>query len=487
MMPNHGETTRWYRQATAAKFLHLMYPFRSCLALSMRGEQLPVFYDQTVTWLSPDHQFFVYFGTDCLERIARCYADRAVADDSFGLGLYHFWQRERCQPLLRQLAALEAVRFDSLTNLTAQLATVSESYRAMWDESIFHDAFDYAGEPLLAKLAGPDAQAAACAVRHPFPSPYQVERLERWRIAEASMNDGVVGTVRSIKTIVALPSTVQRIIENHAARWHWIDNDYATVRRLGPAEFLSRISSVLTDPDRIDEERRWAAEQTVLPSVEAFAEPTQRFIAFLSLVSVWRDERKAIQQQTVAAIQALIERLAALSQTAVRDLEWLEWSEVMPFIAGDGTVQQRLDARQQGILLTARGRSIVETDGSAGLVVKQSLDHRVDSSAALRGRGAYPGHVTGTARLIFDQRDFHKFQPGDILVAPNTRPEYLPIMRLAKAVVTEEGGLTSHAAIVARELLVPTIIGVQGAITKLRDGDQIEVDSNTGIVRKVVP
>lgn len=103
----------------------------------------------------------------------------------------------------------------------------------------------------------------------------------------------------------------------------------------------------------------------------------------------------------------------------------------------------------------------------------------------LRGQPSSPGKVVGKARIILSQQDFHKMKKGDILIAPNTRPEYVPIMKIASAIVTEEGDLTCHAAIVSRELKIPAVVGVQGAIAALKDGGRIEVDAVKGMVRKL--
>ena len=78
---------------------------------------------------------------------------------------------------------------------------------------------------------------------------------------------------------------------------------------------------------------------------------------------------------------------------------------------------------------------------------------------------------------------FSKFNDNEILVASMTRPEYVPLMKKAKAIITDEGGITCHAAVVSRELKVPCIIGTQIATTKLSDGDFVEVDADNGIVR----
>lgn len=98
------------------------------------------------------------------------------------------------------------------------------------------------------------------------------------------------------------------------------------------------------------------------------------------------------------------------------------------------------------------------------------------------GIGATP--YTGTARILDGGgRGFDGFQPGDVVVAPMTSPSYNVVLVLAGALVTEEGGLMSHAAIMARELGLPAVLGVAGATTWLRDGDPVVVDPVAGTVR----
>jgi len=81
--------------------------------------------------------------------------------------------------------------------------------------------------------------------------------------------------------------------------------------------------------------------------------------------------------------------------------------------------------------------------------------------------------------------DFKRFKEGNILVAAMTRPDFLPIMKKAGAIVTDEGGLTCHAAIVARELKIPCIVGTKDATRRLRDGRQIEVNANRGLINMI--
>ena len=87
--------------------------------------------------------------------------------------------------------------------------------------------------------------------------------------------------------------------------------------------------------------------------------------------------------------------------------------------------------------------------------------------------------------IVLRKNDFPKFKKGMILVTTMTRPEYYPLMRIAKAVVTDEGGITSHAAIISRELGIPCVIGTKIATRVLKDGQLVEVDANKGVVKVI--
>ncbi|WP_031937970.1 phosphoenolpyruvate synthase [Prescottella defluvii] len=100
----------------------------------------------------------------------------------------------------------------------------------------------------------------------------------------------------------------------------------------------------------------------------------------------------------------------------------------------------------------------------------------------VRGLGAGPGTVTGTARVLTALEDSNRLEDGDILVAPMTRPDWLPVLRRAAAIVTDGGGVTCHAAIVGRELGRPVVVGTHEATTVIGDGTVITVDGDGGTV-----
>jgi pyruvate,water dikinase len=98
------------------------------------------------------------------------------------------------------------------------------------------------------------------------------------------------------------------------------------------------------------------------------------------------------------------------------------------------------------------------------------------------GLGASPGRVSGRVRVLESPDEGSKLNKGEVLVATMTSPDWVPVMRRAAAIVTDGGGMTCHAAIVSRELRVPSVVGTRTATRILRDGELITVDGNTGEV-----
>jgi pyruvate,water dikinase len=97
---------------------------------------------------------------------------------------------------------------------------------------------------------------------------------------------------------------------------------------------------------------------------------------------------------------------------------------------------------------------------------------------------ASPGIAVGIAKVIPTIEGISRVQKGDILVTTMTSPDWVPAMRKAKAIITNEGGITSHAAIVSRELGIPCIVGTEKATQMLKDGETITVDGFRGIIYK---
>jgi len=113
----------------------------------------------------------------------------------------------------------------------------------------------------------------------------------------------------------------------------------------------------------------------------------------------------------------------------------------------------------------------------------QKTDSQVEQIKLIKGLVASSGQARGLARVMESYHDIAKIKRGEILVSSKTTPKFVPAMEKAKAIITDEGGLLSHAAIVSRELKIPCIVGTKIATKVLHDGDLVEVDAEQGVVR----
>ncbi|WP_062992250.1 phosphoenolpyruvate synthase [Nocardia anaemiae] len=122
-------------------------------------------------------------------------------------------------------------------------------------------------------------------------------------------------------------------------------------------------------------------------------------------------------------------------------------------------------------------------DGSAEYPVATPVPTKV----LVRGLAAAPGSASGAVRILSSPAQGQSLRDGEVLVAPMTNPDWLPTLTRAAAVVTDSGGMTCHAAIVARELGVPCVVGARTATTTLVDGTTVTVDGSAGEVRAGQP
>jgi len=115
---------------------------------------------------------------------------------------------------------------------------------------------------------------------------------------------------------------------------------------------------------------------------------------------------------------------------------------------------------------------------------QQKIERKIGLNLVVSGDAASPGFVSGRAKVVQNVEGAEDLEKGEILVAPKTTPDYVPIMKKAGAIVTDHGGQTSHAAIVSRELGIPCIVGTEKGTKLIRKQMIITVDANSGKVYK---
>jgi phosphohistidine swiveling domain-containing protein len=145
-----------------------------------------------------------------------------------------------------------------------------------------------------------------------------------------------------------------------------------------------------------------------------------------------------------------------------------------------------LEARKGGVVSVGYENLIMTLEEFASQNPEyyfEGLAEQSEEVQELRGQSAFPGKAEGRVRIVKNKKQMQKMEAGDILVSPMTTPDFLPAMKMAAAFVTDEGGITCHAAIVSRELKKPCIVGTKIATQVLHDGDLVEVGADKGVVK----
>ena len=130
----------------------------------------------------------------------------------------------------------------------------------------------------------------------------------------------------------------------------------------------------------------------------------------------------------------------------------------------------------QKMVIGQKGKSLSEW-------VEKNLNKVEENITELKGQSACSGHAKGSVRIALIAKDSYKLKEGEILVCAMTSPDYVPAMKRASAIITDEGGMLCHAAIMSREFGKPCVIATKIATRVLKDGDLVEVDAEKGIIK----
>jgi phosphohistidine swiveling domain-containing protein len=164
---------------------------------------------------------------------------------------------------------------------------------------------------------------------------------------------------------------------------------------------------------------------------------------------------------------------------------FLTISEIKLLLGGKRLATKAIDIRKAGYVLfndtLLPGADFKTYCAKHGLINPEYATQQ--QVRVLKGVCAYRGHVCGAVKIVKDRNSFAKVERGDVVVAVMTNILYVPILRKAAAFITDEGGIMCHAAIAARELRKPCIVGTKMATQVLKDGDVVEVNAKHGTIK----
>jgi phosphohistidine swiveling domain-containing protein len=196
-----------------------------------------------------------------------------------------------------------------------------------------------------------------------------------------------------------------------------------------------------------------------------------------------KDEYKLAMNKILYFFEPLFVEIAKRADKPlayIKDLAPEEIKDVLDHRVIDETMITR---RFENRVLLAFKKKFYVLIGAEAAEFKQKYLEVDQAQDKLTGRCASRGHAVGMVKVVLSLEDFSKLKSGDILVVMNTSPDFTPIIKLAGAIIAEEGGLTAHVSIVSREMKVPAVVGVHHATEILHDGDEVEVDADRGVVK----
>lgn len=258
--------------------------------------------------------------------------------------------------------------------------------------------------------------------------------------------------------------------------YFWLDQGY-----IGRGITGNQIKHI--QHDHTIEESSITAEE-LLAEISLTDEELQKFSVSRDVIfmkSLRADSRQFLNVVT----NNIVDRLAIELKTEARLLETLAATELITVLRSN-VVPDSLEQRWQHAVAVAQGSGeyemLLESTASEYLQERLKVEE-AQQQDVIEGQVAQGGIVRGTVKLVFGPQHLSKVNTDDILVSTATSPQLLPAMKRAAAFITDVGGVTSHAAIVSRELKKPCIVGTRIATQILRDGDEVEVDADNGVVK----
>jgi len=437
----------------------------------------------------------VYFPQDRIDRLGKYYLGRRVEINN----LYEGWKKifEDLNLVVQKIREtnLEQLNNDDLLKLWQELFN---QFSLGWIHSGFVEVYDNTSEQIIARfientnlsknLKNEDKitllEAEEMAI-------VQQERLDFVRL----MNE-IKENYKKYDKAVEKDPLLQRLINEHREKYYYMNANYGHAEEIKADEILKKVKHEYEKANyRLEEKslleikkhyRNLKAEKDRI--IHDYNIPKDLLAAFhyFSVLSDWRDKRKKMHQIGCVASQHIFDEIAHRNNIAGGLSKYLWLKDVEKSVVGLENLKNELESRAKESVL------IIEDTGKFGWLfdiearkIKDELDKTIlsKSTKIIRGMSSYRGKITGIAKIINSTDAFHRFNHDDVLISSMTRVEFMPVVRKASAIVTDEGGITCHAAIVSRELEIPCIVGTRVATKIIKDGDFVEVDANEGIVR----
>lgn len=274
--------------------------------------------------------------------------------------------------------------------------------------------------------------------------------------------------------------------------YDYYQSNYAVIKHITDKEIAEEIKNYLKDTKKFKQDLLRLSDyeknqENLVAKILNEHRLTENPLWFFSKLTYWREHRKKINLMSIHLFDRILSSVEGKTGVPKKYLKYLttdELGSVLDGLIDTDALKKRYD---NGVLFSFREENEYKMFvGNEAKSLKNELEKIYSTNTKaniISGQVASQGYARGIAKIILNVDDFDKLKTGEVLVTGMTRPEFLPVMKKAAAIVTNEGGITCHAAIISRELGKPCIIGTKNATELIKDGDLVEVRAHHGTVR----
>ena len=257
--------------------------------------------------------------------------------------------------------------------------------------------------------------------------------------------------------------------------------------------FIGEVKEILRQPhlseevkqiDELSSTNKLKQQKEKISKELTFDQEMKYFLEVFEKYALFHDHRKEIQMKSTVSMNRMVQEVATRQKIKYEDLLWSWPAEIQKLILTNKIDLTIIEKRKEAFFYLISEDNIEQLTGEIAIRrKKEELGSERENIANFQGLTASIGKVTGIAKVCYSPEEaVQNISAGNILVTSMTTPEFVPSMKKAAAIVTNEGGITCHAAIVSRELKIPCIVGTGIATKTIYSGDLIEVNANHGVV-----
>ncbi|MBI3032604.1 hypothetical protein HYY69_03955 [Candidatus Woesearchaeota archaeon] len=466
------KTTSWYDQGGQAKFLYMCLPaYTAAYTMSKLHKHG---FDKIIC-ISMDDDGTFALDTKAMKSLCDEWVERNTAENNFIAVMSSHMQKaidEFNVFIQKRMEDLSSLSEEELKQLVQDYVLIIDH---LWQPYLPIDGFDENWKHVLDELLAEhyhnkltDDEIGVLLMPEQL-SYVQEEELSLLNIANANSQKK------------------KKLLEVHQKLFFWYKNNYSYIEAMDVKHFEERLYHIQYPKkelqDFLDKIEKIKKQKEDIYTHHAIPEIVKKYLRLMITLSKWRDIRKTYNILSNYYLKQLVKEIADRRGIDFKHFENLPYHD---FIERAFTIpQQELEALPaEGFTLYQHGFKPFTVYGKQAKQLQALYEGIIDNGIKeVKGLCACKGTVRGIVKIINKIEDFNKMEQGNILVSYNTRPEFVPIMKKAGAIVTDEGGITSHAAVVSRELNVPCIIGTKRGTDLLKDGMRVEVDATNGMVK----